>query len=237
MTDETNNGSQLPDELTVLKSRARMMNITFSNNITVETLRKKIEDAMEGKTDDDANAPTDGEPAANAPPADLGPPPERLVNTDSGLVVPDATPLAGETTQQAINRFRKELIAEQMRLVRVRIQNLNPNKAELPGEIFTVANDFIGNVTKYIPYGEVTDDGYHIPYCIYTQLRDRRFNSIKTGRDKTTGTPKVSTSWVKEFALEILPPLTKEELRQLASAQAAAGSLDGASERAGGETF
>lgn len=242
MTEETT-GTPLPDELTVLKQRAKMMGITHSNNISVDALRKKINDAMEGKVEEEnaqdaspsnsANGNSTGVDAANSP----SPPADRLINPESGLVVPCSEPIGNETQIQATNRFRKELIAEQMRLIRVRVQNLNPNKADIPGEIFTVANDFIGNVTKYIPYGELTDDGYHIPYCIYTQLRDRRFNHIRTGKDKHTGTPKVSTSWAKEFALEVLPPLKPEELKRLAIAQAAAGSVDGGQDRAGGETF
>jgi hypothetical protein len=36
----------------------------------------------------------------------------------------------------------------------------------------------------------------------------------------------VQTNWAKEFSLEVLPPLTQEELDRLAAAQIAAGSID-----------
>lgn len=244
MADENQTDSteiKMPDELTVLKDRARLMGLNFSNNIGLEALRKKISDAQEGITDDaDANAESDngGNPivgATNISDNDTTEV-ERMVDPESNLVIPSAEPLPGETQTQAINRFRRELRAEQMRLIRVRIQNLNPSKADLPGEIFTIANDYIGNVTKFVPYGEATDEGYHIPYCIYTQLRDRRFNHIRTGKDKKTGTPKVETSWNKEFAIEVLPQLTPTELKQLAQAQQAAGSVDGMAANTGGET-
>lgn len=227
-----------PDELTVLKQRARMMGLNFSNNIGLEALRQKVADAQEGENDADTQGDTGSDTALGAANSNSNAPTEveRMVDTESGLVIPSADPLPGETQTQAINRFRRELRAEQLRLVRVRIQNLNPNKSDLPGEIFTVANDYIGNVTKFIPYGEATDDGYHIPYCIFTQLRDRRFNHIRTGKDKKTGTPKVETSWNKEFAIEVLPLLTPSELKDLAIAQASAGSVDGNTQNAGGET-
>lgn len=227
-----------PDELTVLKQRARMMGLNFSNNIGLEALRQKVADAQEGENDADTQGDTGSDTALGATNSNSNAPTEveRMVDTESGLVIPSADPLPGETQTQAINRFRRELRAEQLRLVRVRIQNLNPNKSDLPGEIFTVANDYIGNVTKFIPYGEATDDGYHIPYCIFTQLRDRRFNHIRTGKDKKTGTPKVETSWNKEFAIEVLPLLTPSELKDLAIAQASAGSVDGNTQNAGGET-
>jgi hypothetical protein len=242
MTDETSD-IKLPDELTVLKDRARLMGITFSNNIGLEALRKKVQDAQEGISDDaDAGSAagsgetvgsTDNSGAAGTETAEV----ERMVDPETKLVIPSADPLPGETQTQAINRFRRELRAEQLRLIRVRIQNLNPSKADLPGEIFTVANDFIGNITKFIPYGEATDEGYHIPFCIYNELKNRRFNHIRTGKDKKTGTPKVETSWQKEFALEVLPQLTPTELKQLATAQTAAGSVDGAAANAGGESI
>ena len=138
---------------------------------------------------------------------------------------PDA-PAAGSgklTKNEQTAALRESMHKEQMKMVRLRITNLNPNKKELTGEIFTVANKFLGIVKKYIPYGEVTEDGYHVPYILYTELRDRKFLSIKTRQDKTTGQIVVSQNWVPEFALEVLPQLTQAELNKLAAAQSAAG--------------
>jgi hypothetical protein len=111
-----------------------------------------------------------------------------------------------------------------MKLVRLRITNLDPKKKDLPGEIITVANRYLGTVRKYIPFGEVTDNGYHVPYCIYTELQSRQFLNIRTIKDQRTGTNRIETTLAREFALEILPPLTKEELDRLATSQIAAGT-------------
>jgi hypothetical protein len=138
---------------------------------------------------------------------------------------PDA-PAGGSNKLSKVEQMaalRESMHKEQMKMVRLRITNLNPNKKELTGEIFTVANKFLGIVKKYIPYGEVTEDGYHVPYILYTELRDRKFLSIKTRQDKTTGQIVVSQNWVPEFALEVLPQLTQAELNKLAAAQSAAG--------------
>lgn len=128
-------------------------------------------------------------------------------------------------------KFRKELLASQMKLVRLRITNLDPKKKDLPGEIFTVANEYIGTVRKYVPYGEVTDEGYHVPFVIYQELESRRFQNIRTIKDRRTGHTRTETSWAKEFALEVLPALTKEELEDLARAQIAAGSVTGSADQ------
>ena len=183
------------DELSILKQRARMMGITVSNNIGLDTLKKKIADHQEGKKED-------------------SPVKESKVN-----------PLVQENTVVSKGKkgFRQQMLLDQMKLVRVRIQNLNENKKDLPGEIFTVANRYIGSVRKYIPYNDASDSGYHIPYCIYQLLKDKKFLSIRTLKGKN-GTPKVETRMAREFAIEVLPPLTSEELAKLAQAQIAAGS-------------
>jgi hypothetical protein len=191
-----------PSELDVLKQRARMMGLTFSNNIGLDALRKKVNDAMEGKVE---------EQPAQEPAAD-------------GTFAPN--PLAGETVPVKRKSLRQHLFDEQMKLVRVRITNLDPKKKDLPGEIFTVANEHLGTVRKFIPYGEFTDGGYHVPYIIFKQLEARKFHDIRTIKDRRTGTNRVESRWVREFALEVLPPLTKQELDQLATAQIAAGSVD-----------
>lgn len=180
------------DEMTILKQRATMMGIKFSNNIGLEALRKKVADAQEGITEQEQ---------------------------------PEVNPLATTTVQEDKLSMAQRIRLENTRLIRVRIQNLDPKKKDLPGEILTVANDYMGTVRKYVPYGEATDNGYHIPYCIYKLLKSRKFLhvSVKKGRN---GKERVEQQWVREFAIEILPQLTEEELKQLGQAQLAAGSLN-----------
>lgn len=180
------------DEMTILKQRATMMGIKFSNNIGLEALRKKVADAQEGITEQEQ---------------------------------PEVNPLATTPVQEDKLSMAQRIRLENTRLVRVRIQNLDPKKKDLPGEILTVANDYMGTVRKYVPYGEATDNGYHIPYCLYKLLKNRKFLhvSVKKGRN---GKERVEQQWVREFAIEILPQLTEEELKQLGQAQLAAGSLN-----------
>ena len=117
-------------------------------------------------------------------------------------------------------QIRKEMYEKNMRLVRLRISNLNPAKKELQGEIFTVANKYLGTVKKFIPYGEASEEGYHVPYCLYLQLKSRKFLQVRTRT--VNGQIHVDQRWVPEFALEVLPQLTTKELNQLRNAQAAA---------------
>lgn len=192
--EDTVNDIAMPSELEVLKQRATLMNIKFSNNISVEKLREKIE-AAQAKDEPEVK--------------------ESAVN-----------PL-GEKQEAGVKKMTlgQKIRAEQTRLIRVRIQNLDPKKKDLPGEIITVANEYMGTVRKFIPFGEVTDNGYHIPYCIYEFLKERKFINITTRKGKN-GLPDIRATEAREFSIEVLPPLTEAELAQLAQAQIAAGSLN-----------
>ena len=189
------------DEKALLMQRARLMGIRFSNNIGVEALRAKIAAQME------AGEPVRDDEEDEAPKTSKTPP---AMAENQGVV-----------TKMTVPQIRQKLTSEQLKLVRIRITCLDPKKKDLPGEIFTVANKFIGTVRKYVPFGEVTENGYHVPFCIYTMLKNRKFLSIRTKKSKN-GTDQVETSYVPEFAIEVLPQLTSKELRELAIQQAAA---------------
>ena len=196
----TGEGETAVDELALLKERAKQMGIPFSNNISLETLRKRISDKMEGKDVPEVN-PLTG---------------------DAEIAAITSAPAKLDAEQNAL-ALRKMMQREQMKLVRVRITNMDPKKKDLPGEIWTVSNEYLGNVRKMIPYGEQTDEGFHIPYCLFRLLQSKRFLHIRTVKDRVTGVERQDKQWVKEFSLDVLPDLTKEELARLAAAQAAAG--------------
>lgn len=186
------------DELTLLKQRATQMGVTFSPNIGIETLRQRINDKMEGKGEDtEEPAPTN---QVNA-----------VVEVD-----PDVLTAA---------QYRQKKKREAEKLIRVRITNMNPQKTDLPGEVFTVANGVVGTIRKYVPFGgEAAEVGYHVPQIILNMLKRRKFYSVSTKRDDK-GRPYQVKQERSEFAIEILEPLTKEELEKLALDQRASGRV------------
>ena len=196
---DTEMNEVVEDELTLLKDRAKLMGIKFSNNIRIESLREKIAAKIAGE-----ELPADE--------------PTNKVNPLAAVGAAQEAPKVRQLT------LRETLVKEQMKLVRLRIQNLDPKKKDLPGEVLCVANEYLGTIKKYIPYGEASDEGYHVPFCIYTELESRRFQNVRTYTDKATGQIRIESSWAREFSLEVLPALTQAELVQLAAAQAAAGN-------------
>ena len=194
--------AQQPSELDMLNSRAKLMGITFSNNIGLDALKTKIEEhkqASEAKTQTQAPAQTN----------------EQQPEVQAENQMKKAKTLS----------LRAHLQKEKMKLVRLRITNLDPKKKDLPGEILTTGNEYLGTVRKFVPFGEATDNGYHVPYCLYEMMRDRKFLSIKT-RKGPKGQTIVEQQMVREFALEILPPLTEAELARLSAAQLSAGGVE-----------
>lgn len=211
--DEHESDLPIVSELSLLKDRARLMGLNFSNNISLEKLRTKVTEAMEGTSAKEVQS--DSVAAAKVNP---------LALDDKPVAQPEVVEAAPAIPVSPKVALRQYLQREQTKLIRLRITNMDPKKKDLPGEIITVANEYIGTVKKYIPFGEQSENGYHVPMCIYEQLESRRFLSVRVSKDPVTKQTRVDTSWAREFALEILPPLTQKEMGELAAAQLAAGN-------------
>jgi hypothetical protein len=130
---------------------------------------------------------------------------------------------AAKSGEETEGQRTKRLKDDAHRLVRVRLVCMNPAKAEWPGEIVSVGNAVVGSVSKYIPFN--ADEGWHIPNIILQHLKERQcqvFHTVQDSRGNKTRKGKL----IREFSIEELPPLTQEELHDLAQRQAMAGSVE-----------
>lgn len=103
------------------------------------------------------------------------------------------------------------------RLIRCRITCMNPAKKDWPGEIISVGSAKLGTFKKYVPFN--SPEPYHIPKIIYDMLKEKQCTVYYTERDDR-GNKVRKGRLVNEFAIEVLEPLTKEELSDLARTQA-----------------
>lgn len=137
----------------------------------------------------------------------------------------------GDSAEPSADAAKSKMTLRQMirerdlALVRIRVTCMDPKKAKWPGETFTVANEYLGTVRKLVPFGEATDNGFHVPLCILKAMQRRRFLQITTRRNEK-GVEIPVDRYVKEFAIEILDPLTPAQLADLAKAQLAAGAIE-----------
>lgn len=146
--------------------------------------------------------------------------------SDEGAkATPDKVPGAEPAPTKQLS-LHEHLRKKAHKLRRVRITCHNPAKRDIPGEFITVGNNYMGVIKRFVPFGEQTDGGWHIEQAIYDVLKNRQYVDIRTKTDKRTGQIHVTTRLASEFGIEDLPDLTPQELKQLATAQIAAGTSD-----------
>lgn len=122
------------------------------------------------------------------------------------------------------NQMRQRMVREATVLVRVRVTCMNPLKKEWPGEILAVGNDVVGSIKKFIPY-QGAEDGWHVPKALLDMMREKQcqvFYTVTLPNGQKVRRGKL----IKEFAIEVLPPLTADELHDLAQRQALSGAID-----------
>lgn len=184
MTDqnELDEGAVQESELDALKSRAATMGITFHPNIGLDTLRAKVQKALEGADDKDADSESVPATAAVKAPA-------------------------GETIAQRNYRI-KQLATE---LIRVEVTCMNPQKKEWEGEIFTASNSAIGTVKLMVPFNTpwhvpriiVTMMEERRCQVFYT-VKDSKGNKTRRGKLITefaiNKLPKLTDAQIKELA-------------------------------------
>lgn len=146
---------------------------------------------------------------------------EKIQNKLDGVqsadeVVPEET--EGETLQQR----RMRLTREASKLIRIQVTCMNPGKKEWPGEIFTCGNKYVGTHRKFVPFDN--EEGWHVPQIILNMIQARKCQIFKTVKGPNGEKMKKSVL-IKEFNVVILPPLTQEELDELAAAQKAGHNL------------
>jgi len=203
MTDATETELPVADEREVLKARADMLGLTYHPSIGIEKLREKIAAALaaDGSPKPEADAPVAAAPAS----------------------APAAAPVPAVETD---GQRRRRLKNEALKLVRIRISCMNPAKKEWQGELFTVGNSAVGSITKYVPFE--AEDGYHVPFILYQALLARECQVFVNAKQEIAGRTVTvrKGKLIREFAIEVLPQLTEEELKDLALRQAANRSID-----------
>lgn len=235
MSDAT----EVPDELESLKARATKLGITLDGRWGVEKLREVVNAAIQG--DKPVSEPTPA-PVAQATPAPVAAPAPAVKAVEPAPVVVKEAPAENEIKSpvevtkmpsladamltkevadagpesegQRKNRLRREAMA----LVRVRISCMDPQKKNLKGELICVSNRNFGTVQRFVPFNRE----WHIEKVLYDALAEKEymvFDREKTGR---AGIEVVTPRNVPAFNIQVLPPLTKGELKDLAQRQAMA---------------
>ena len=116
------------------------------------------------------------------------------------------------------------VLDEAMKLIRVRVTVNNPSKQSREGEIISAGNAVIGFVSKFVPYQPAFyENGYHIPKIILDAMKEMKHTRYPKKKDRFNATMDDydKARLVSDFTIEELPPLTEQELKELAEYQQA----------------
>lgn len=218
-----------------LLAAAEKLGLTIDGRLGVEKIREEVAAELEVRKEAEARATANAarleaekaaeqaKPATAATgetnPADdeIQSPvePTKMPNLAEHMAAEQApVDLTNESEGHRKNRLRREATA----LVRVRVSSMNPQKKNVKGELLCVSNRNIGTIQRYIPFNR----DWHIEKVLYDALLAKEFmvfDREKTGR---AGIEVVTPRCIPEFNIQVLPPLTKGELKDLAQRQAMA---------------
>lgn len=117
---------------------------------------------------------------------------------------------------------REALKKEKMKLVRVRITPMAPFERQLPNTQVAVSNRLLGDVQRVIPF----ERDWHVEECLLAQLRERRYRKRVEETSPATGRKIYRNEFPPAYGIVELPPLSKEELTELAADQRARNAID-----------
>ena len=184
--------SKVSPELFIARQKADELGLSYHHNAKAATVQKIVDD----KLAEQALIAETAEPEG----------PQILEE----IVVP-------MTHAEYLANNRGDIKRRVSALMRVRIQNMYPSKKDWPGEIVSVGSAKLGTFKKYIPFNSA--EPYHIPKIMYDMLMDKKctiFSSVEDDRGNTVRKGRLAN----EYAIEVLPSLTQEELSELGRTQA-----------------
>ena len=110
-----------------------------------------------------------------------------------------------------------EMRKQATRLLRVTITPMDVLKRDYRGEFFEISNRVL-KVKRFIPYGVPS----HIEAVLLNEIRNRKFRMTIPATRESGAESRLVTA----YAIQELPPLTEQELKNLAKAQQARNSIE-----------
>lgn len=113
-----------------------------------------------------------------------------------------------------VNERIQKTMEEATKLVRVIITPMDSSKRDYQGDVFSAGNAVVPTMTKYIPFGVE----WHVPQIILNTIKEKVINRFIAKKDER-GREYREYQEARAYSIQELPPLTKEELEELAKSQ------------------
>ena len=122
-----------------------------------------------------------------------------------------------ETEESLKRKEAQKLREEQAKLIRVQITPMNPAKSSLNCELFSFSNDVFSE--KRVIQFNVP---WHVPQAMLDHIRSIEFRAYRDIKTPRGGVVQEAYS-APAYAVNVLPPITEEELEQIKKKQLAEG--------------
>lgn len=219
-------------ELEDVRAAATSIGVTYSGNSKIASLKGKIIDFLsEDSQEDDEDA---------AGLSDIG----NMLNEalDAGGVeepiqisvlkkrpapLSDHDLINMDHVHEEDPGLRRRIVrAKALRMVRVRVQALDPGESQLNGVIITARNKYTGKISKYVPFASEVSVGYYVPKMILDHMAEMKFPRRVEKKGAKFGIKQYNTIMSPKYTIEFLPHLSKKEIEDLAVAQRSSGAID-----------
>ena len=218
------------DNIEDLREAATSLGIKFSGNSGMANLKGKIVDFLDQDESDEETQQPDSNDlgalssilnAATEEPIQIA----KVKSRNTRLSDHDLIRMNPNNVEDA--GLRRQIVrAKALRMYRVKISNLDPNDAPLNGGIFTISNKYTGKVSKYVPYGTESENGYYIPKILLDHLSQMQFPIRKEKKGNRFGVKQYQTVLTRKFNIEYMDPLSVKEIADLAAIQRASHAID-----------
>ena len=196
------------EELRLLKETARRAGIKFAKNTGLQTMRDLVRKELA--------------PSANSSllteAGDITAEQQELESMEDQNSM-EAKALRARIRMPVLPEFQTKLKKKQNerqecgRLVRIIAHNNSPLKKEWQGEIITAAND-LGTWKKYVQF----DVEWHVPKIILNVMKEKKYSHFYS-RKNDLGILVRKVKLLPEYTIEMLEPMTEQEVKELAKRQ------------------
>ncbi len=190
-------------KLEVLQSQADLLGLTYHHRTGIEKLAAQIGEHLVENPAQAGLLLQEGSIAAITPL-------EEVTVAKPNLEYQPLSATEYKTKSQRLARLQVGALR------RIQFTNMNPTKKEWKGELISVGSSKIGTFKKYVFFN---GKPYHVPQIIYDVMKERQCSVFETVSDRLGGDIRKSRL-INEYAIIDLPPLTSEELADLANKQA-----------------
>lgn len=187
-----------------MKNRAKTLGVKFHPSIKADSLSVKIRDHID-KQARSSKIISDEQVTDNAVNA----------SQTNKIVEEKINELDDNDADQAELKAKLRARQEATKMVRIIISSMDPSRSEHKGELISVGNSVIGNITKFIPY----ETEWHVENIVYLALKEKKYRQTvrkKEGQGRITQ----SSRLVQALSIQLLAPLTEAELKELKRQQA-----------------